>query len=217
MSWRLRLYAVVRAILDALCRFAFRVRVSGADRLPTTGAYVLAPSHRSIIDILVCSTLTRRRLRFMAKVELFRVPVLGTFLGLMGSFPVERGAADRHAIRAGADVLAGGEVLVVYPEGTRAYGPEIVELQRGAAYLAVKAGVPVVPVGIGGTENILPSGAKIPKLHQVAIVVGEPIPSPTNDGTARRDDIREVTDRLRVELQQVFETACRLAESRDHL
>lgn len=217
MNWWLTLYAVVRAILATLCRWAFRVRVSGADRLPASGAYVLAPSHRSIMDILVCSTLTTRRLRFMAKVELFRVPVLGSFLGLMGSFPVERGAADRKAIRAGADVLAEGEVLVVYPEGTRSHGPQIVELQRGAAYLAVKAGAPIVPVGIGGTENILPSGAKIPKLHQVAIVVGDPIPSPTNDGTARRDDIRAVTDQLHTDLQQVFDTACRLAESRDDL
>lgn len=215
MNWPLKLYAVIRAILATLCRWAFRVRVSGAHRLPTSGAYVLAPSHRSIIDILVCSTLTTRRLRFMAKVELFRVPVLGPLLSLMGSFPVERGAADRSAIKAGADVLAGGEVLVVYPEGTRAHGPEIVELQRGAAYLAVKAGVPIVPVGIGGSEDILPSGAKIPKLHQVAIVVGDPIPSPTNDGTARRDDIRAVTDQLHTDLQRAFDTACRLAESRD--
>ncbi len=211
MNWKLGLYRFVRAVLAAVCRLAFRVRISGADRLPATGPYVLAPSHRSIIDILVCSTLTRRRLRFMAKVELFRVPVLGPFLSLMGSFPVERGAADRSAIEAGAQVLAEGEVLVIYPEGTRSNGVDITELQRGAAYLAIKAGAPVVPVGIGGTESILPSGSRIPKLHEVAIVVGDPIPSPTDDGTARRTDVRAVTDAVRSELQAAFDTANALA------
>ncbi|MCZ7531023.1 MAG: 1-acyl-sn-glycerol-3-phosphate acyltransferase [Acidimicrobiia bacterium] len=211
MDWNLGLYRFVRAALATLCRLAFRVRISGADRLPATGPYVLAPSHRSIIDIFVCSTLTRRRLRFMAKVELFRVPVLGPFLGLMGSFPVERGATDRSAIEAGAQVLAEGEVLVIYPEGTRSNGAHITDLHRGAAYLAIKAGAPVVPVGIGGTESILPSGSRIPKLHEVAIVVGDPIPSPTDDGTARRTDVRAVTDAIRSELQAAFDIANTLA------
>lgn len=211
MNWRLGLYGFVRAVLATVCRLVFRVRISGADRLPSTGPYVLAPSHRSIIDIFVCSTLTRRQLRFMAKVELFRVPVLGPFLSLMGSFPVERGAADRSALELGAKVLADGGVLVVYPEGTRSFGPQITELQRGAAYLAIKAGAPIVPVGIGGSESILPSGNRIPRLHEVAIVVGEPVPSPSNDGTARRADIRAVTDELRSELQEVFDTANTLA------
>ncbi len=204
-------YPFVRALVAVLCRVLFRVRVVGADRLPQQGAYVLAPSHRSLMDIFVLAAVTRRCPRFMAKIELFRIPVLGRVMGAFGAFPVARGAADRAAIRAGAEVLEEGEPLVIYPEGTRQNGPKITELHHGAAYLALRARVPIVPVGIGGSEEILPGGSWVPSFSRVAIVVGEPIPARSGDGPVKRSEMAETTARLRVELQQAFDAANRLA------
>ncbi len=205
------LYPFVRVVVAALCRVLFRVRVAGADRVPREGACVLAPSHRSLMDIFVLSVVTRRRLRFMAKVELFRIPVLGRLIRALGAFPVDRSAADRAALRAGAEVLADGEVLVVYPEGTRQNGPTITELRHGAAYLALRARAPIVPIGIGGSEEILPGGSWVPSFSRVAIVVGEPIPGRSATGPVKRSETTETSARLRVELQAVFDAANRLA------
>ena len=99
---------------------------------------------------------------------------------------VERGTADRAALRALEDALAAGEPVAVFPEGTRKSGPEIGELYAGAAYLAIKLGVPIVPVGIGGSEHILPKGKLFPRIHRVAVSVGHPIHPPVLDGRARR-------------------------------
>lgn len=149
----------------------------------------------------------------MAKIELFRIPVLGRAIRALGAFPVDRGAADRAALRAGAAVLAEGEPLVVYPEGTRQNGSEITELHHGAAYLALRARAPIVPVGIGGSEEILPGGSWVPDFSRVAVVVGEPIPARSAEGPVRRSETTETTDLLHGELQQVFDAANRLARS----
>ena len=99
---------------------------------------------------------------------------------------VERGTADRAALRVLEDALAAGSPVAVFPEGTRKSGPEIGELFAGAAFLAIKLGVPIVPVGIGGSEHILPKGKLFPRIHRVAVSVGQPIHPPVLDGRARR-------------------------------
>ena len=101
--------------------------------------------------------------------------------------------------------------MAVFPEGTRKSGPEIGELFAGAAFLAVKLGVPIVPVGIGGSEHILPKGKLFPRIHRVAVSVGHPIHPPVLDGRARRAAATKLTEELRVELQRCFDDAERLA------
>jgi 1-acyl-sn-glycerol-3-phosphate acyltransferase len=189
----------------------FRVRVHGREKVPRTGAFVVAPSHRSIMDIFFTGYVSRRRIRFMAKEELFKNPLLGWLISTFGGFPVDRGSADRAALRAARSALEGGEPVAVFPEGTRSSGPEIGELFDGAAYLATRLGVPIVPVAIGGSEEILPSGKVFPRLHRVAVVVGEPILPPRHEGRVRRGEVRQVTDQLAVELQKRFDDALALA------
>ena len=112
------------------------------------------------------------------------------------------------------DALAAGSPVAVFPEGTRKSGPEIGELYAGAAFLAIKRGVPIVPVGIGGSEHILPKGKLFPRIHRVAVSVGHPIHPPVLDGRARRAAATKLTEELRVELQRCFDDAERLARSR---
>ena len=197
-------YGFIRLLLSGGIRLLWRARIRGAERIPATGAFVLAPSHRSMFDIFVLACPTRRRLRFMGKRQLFEIPVLGSLFSLLGGFPVDREGADRTALRTAMSMLEAGEPVVMYPEGTRGHGPRLGEMHDGASYLAAKAGVPILPVGIGGTEEILPTGKVLPRLHRIAVVVGEPLPPPPRGNAVKRSDVSKLTGSLRGELQAVF-------------
>jgi 1-acyl-sn-glycerol-3-phosphate acyltransferase len=204
-------YKFARAIVLSVFRVVFRVRVVGQGRVPKTGAYIVAPSHRSILDIPFAAFITPRAVRFLAKDDLFEHPVGARFFDALGAVKVERGTADRAALRALEATIASGEPVAIFPEGTRGSGPEIGELFAGAAFLAVKLGVPIVPVGIGGSEHILPKGKIIPRLHRVAVSVGEPILPPILEGRARRSAAGALTEQLHAQLQRCFDDANRLA------
>jgi 1-acyl-sn-glycerol-3-phosphate acyltransferase len=190
-----------------LSRLLWRARVLHRERLPVTGPYVLAPSHRSVLDTPFLGCVTRRRIRFMGKAELWRHGWSAHLLSALGGFPVERGVADRAALRSAVAALEGGEPLAVFPEGTRRSGPVVEDLHDGVAYLAARMGVPIVPVGIGGSEEILARGRKVPKLGRVVLVVGEPLHPPSRDGSVRRGDVAALTEQLRAALQEVFDEA----------
>jgi 1-acyl-sn-glycerol-3-phosphate acyltransferase len=205
------LWRVTRALVLALCAAVFRVRVYNRDRVPSGGAYVVAPSHRSILDIPFTAFVTPRRIWFLAKAELFR-PRIGRWLfPRLGGIGVERGTTDRAALRAAAAVLAEGEPLAIFPEGTRREGPDLGELFHGCAYLALRQRVPIVPVGIGGSQEILPRGRVIPRPRRVVVVVGEPVVAPEGASTRRRSDVTALSATLRVRLQEVFDEARRRA------
>jgi 1-acyl-sn-glycerol-3-phosphate acyltransferase len=204
-------YRIVRAISLSLFKLVFRVRVHGREKVPRSGAFVVAPSHRSLMDIFFAGYVSRRRIRFMAKQELFEKRFLAWLFTVLGGFPVERGSADRAALRAAQQALEAGEPVAIFPEGTRNHGPEIGSLFDGATYLAARLQVPVVPVAIGGSEEILASGKVIPRFRRVAIVVGEPLQPPRHDGRVRRQEVGQMTEQLRVELQKRFDDALALA------
>jgi cytidylate kinase len=198
-----------RGVVVGLTRLLWRPLIRNADRLPRQGTYIIAPSHRSFLDTPFTACLTRRRIRYMGKREMWKYPRLGKLFSYLGAFPVDRGiTADRAALRAAQEVLEGDEPLVMFPEGTRREGPLVVDLYDGVAYLALKAGVTIVPVGIGGSETILGRGRKFPRLKRVSLVVGEPIlPPETSGGTVRRRDVAALTERLRVAIQSAFDEA----------
>jgi len=135
--------------------------------------------------------------------------VLGAAFKALGGFPVARDGTDRKALRDAIAMLQAGEPLLVYPEGTRQHGPKIQPLEPGAAYLALRAGVPIVPVGIAGSEEILRShGRHIPSFHPVAMVVGEPIVSPPRDGgVVPRAEVDALTAKLHDRLQELLDAA----------
>ncbi len=202
-------YRFAHAVVWGVCKVSFRLKIIGKAQVPKRGAFVAAPSHRSYVDTPFCAFITRRRIRFMGKQELFRNKFAAWLFGALGAFPVARGTVDRSALREARAGLERGEPLAIFPEGTRRTGPEIGELFEGAAYLATKAGVPIVPVGIGGSEEILARGAKFPRFKRVVVVVGEPMQPPARD--ASRVEIAALTERLQRELQALFDEAQALA------
>jgi 1-acyl-sn-glycerol-3-phosphate acyltransferase len=202
-------YTVVRWIVAGGSHALYRVRVRGEDRLPKDTGYVLAPSHRSMMDIPFVAWLTPQRLRYMGKRSLFDKPVLGKVFVILGGFPVERDGTDRKALRESIAMLKSGDILLVFPEGTRHNGSKIEPLEPGAAYLALRAGVPIVPIGIAGSEDILRTRkSHIPRFRRVVMVVGEPIVPPARDGgVVPRAEVDALTAELHEAVQQVFDEA----------
>jgi 1-acyl-sn-glycerol-3-phosphate acyltransferase len=203
-------YSLVRLIVRVFSRIYFRLQVHGRENIPNSGAFILAPVHRSNVDTPIASLVTKRRLRFMGKDSLWKVKPIGAVLSALGGFPVTRGTADLEALKRCLSVLSLGEPLVMFPEGTRQSGPKIHPLFDGAAYLAIKSGVPIVPVGFGGTEGVMPKGSKKILPKKCSIVVGKPIFPPKSDtGRLPRTATTDLTKDLEVALQTVFDQAKR--------
>jgi 1-acyl-sn-glycerol-3-phosphate acyltransferase len=202
-------YQTVRLILAIFCRVWCRMTVEGRENVPAEGLFILAPTHRSIIDTPIASGVTRRRMRFMGADKYWKNKAFGRLLTALGGFPVSRGTADREALRRSIAVLEAGEPLVLFPEGERKFGPIIQPLFDGATYIAVKAGVPIIPVGIGGSERAMPKGAKYIRPSKLCVVVGKPIQASTDAKTPKeqRDAARQLTVDLHAELQRLFDIA----------
>jgi len=202
-------YQNVRFILAVFCHTWCRMTVEGRENVPAEGLFLLAPTHRSILDTPIASGVTRRRMRFMGADKYWKNKAFGRLLTALGGFPVSRGTADREALKRSIAVLEGGEPLVLFPEGERKTGPLIQPLFDGATYIAVKAGVPIIPVGIGGSERVMPKGAKYIRPRKLHVVVGKPIPVVKNaeNPKAQRDAARQLTTELHAELQRLFDVA----------
>jgi 1-acyl-sn-glycerol-3-phosphate acyltransferase len=191
----------------------WRPQVVARENLPQTTPYIIAPVHRSNIDTFLTAYITKRRIRFMAKEGVFRFGWAARLFSSLGSFPVKRGTPDRVALQICERALAAGEPVVLFPEGTRRSGPTVQPLLRGPAFVALRANVPIVPVGIGGSERSMPVGAKWVRPTRTTLVVGRPIwpPPAATSGRAPRRAIEELTERLHSDLQDLFDQAQRLA------
>jgi len=202
-------YFVARAVVATVTRLYTRMTIEGREHLPRRGPYVLAPVHRSYVDTPIACCVTRRRLRYMGKDTMWKYRWFGWILSSLGGFPVSRGTADREALKRCVAVLESGQPLVLFPEGERKSGPTVQPLFDGAAYVALRAGVPIVPVGIGGSERVMAKGAKFVFPHKVHLIIGEPIqPEPTTrSGRVPRSAIRQTSDELHARLQALFDAA----------
>jgi 1-acyl-sn-glycerol-3-phosphate acyltransferase len=149
-----------------------------------------------------------RRMRFMGADKWWSNQRFGDLLTLLGGFPVSRGTADREALKRCIALLEGGEPLVLFPEGERKSGPFVQPLFEGAAYIAMKTGASIVPVGIGGSERAMPKGARFIYPRKLQVIVGKPISVPVMDTPKlQRDATRQVTMQLHEELQRLFDIA----------
>lgn len=176
-KWRLARF--LKAYVGPLILGMYRTRFQGVENVPATGGFILAGNHVSYLDPVLLWIGAPREVHFFAKQELFEAPVLRWGLPRVYVLPISRGTADRVAIQRATDLLTGGEPVGIFPEGTRqvqgAPTDEPSAAHAGVAFIAMRAGVPVVPVGIAGTERALPKGAKLPRFPRVTIRYGEPV------------------------------------------
>ena len=144
-------YGFVRGAVKAVCNILFRIKIEGLENLPENGAYVVCANHKSNFDPPMLGSCMPVPLRFMAKEELFKNKLVGGLLNSVGAFPIKRGKSDVGALRAAMKMLAAGENVAVFPEGSRSKNGHLKKGKPGAALIAVKAGVNILPVGIDGS------------------------------------------------------------------
>lgn len=154
-----------------------RIKARGLENIPTEGPCIIAANHRSHLDPPVINIISPRPVLFMAKRELFEVPILGWFIKKAGAIPVNRDGRDVATLKKALGVLKQGYCIGIFPEGRRAMPGEFRKPQAGVGFLIEKANVPVIPVLIEGTDKVLPVKAKLPKLfmYNIDVSVGKPI------------------------------------------
>lgn len=143
-------YTIVSAILRALLHLVFRIRVVGRENVPMTGGGILAVNHRSNWDVIIAGTNSPRKLRFMAKSELFHNKLFGSLITALGAFPVQRGKGDIGAIKGALSKLKAEHIVAMFPEGRRVKEGEVVSAKPGVVMLAIRGKVPVIPTYISG-------------------------------------------------------------------
>ncbi|MCE7884157.1 MAG: 1-acyl-sn-glycerol-3-phosphate acyltransferase [Actinobacteria bacterium ATB1] len=197
-------YRIVTYLLGPAVRVIFDFGVVGEEHVPGSGPVLLAAVHRSNSDVPFLGVACCRPVNFMAKRELFELPVLGSWFRRLGAFPVDRDRVDKAALVGAEAVLSRGGVLGMFPEGSIGRGRSVGQLQRGAAWLARRARATLVPVGVGGSERVLPVGGRLPRSARVRIVFGPPFDLPDRGG---RGAVDRATQDLRCAMQDVQDRA----------
>jgi 1-acyl-sn-glycerol-3-phosphate acyltransferase len=203
------LYRLLHAIVPPLLRLIWRPRVTGRERVPRTGGVILASNHLSFVDSVVIPSTAPRPVRFLAKSDYFtgtglKGKALKVWFEGLGMLPVDRDdpQAALGSLDTALDVLRRGEAFGIYPEGTRSRDGRLYRGRTGVAHLALTAGVPVVPVGLKGTEQLQPVGSNIPRLVRVEVAFGDPIPVAGRfEGMALGKARRLLTDEIMAAIQ----------------
>jgi 1-acyl-sn-glycerol-3-phosphate acyltransferase len=197
------------AIIGGFCRLFFGLRVEGVERIPRSGAFIVVANHCSNLDPPMLGWATGhqvgRIVHFMAKIEMRRWPVIGWLATQSGVYFVRRGEGDRAAQRFSLEALADGRPIAVFPEGTRSRDGRMRDFKDGAAYLALRSGAPVLPVGISGSQGMFPGRSRVPHRTRVTIRIGEPISlSDGTSGRVDRDLLATATARLRAAVAELL-------------
>lgn len=198
-------------IAGPILRTAFRPWVTGEENIPRSGGVILASNHLSFIDSVFLPLVIERRLTFLAKSDYYTARgikgwAIKNFLKAAGMLPIDRsgGKASEASLRTGLGVLAQGEVLGIYPEGTRSPDGKLYRGRTGVARMVLEGGVPVIPVAMIDTEKVMPIGRRIPKVRRIGIVIGEPLDFSRFEGMeSDRFILRSITDEIMYELSHL--------------
>jgi 1-acyl-sn-glycerol-3-phosphate acyltransferase len=206
LYWILKVF-----LLGPYVRSTFRPWVSGLENMPTTGPVILASNHVSVLDSVFLPIVLKRKVTFLAKSDYFTGTgikgfALRTFMTGIGQLSIDRsgGKASEASLNTGVDVLRSGQVLGIYPEGTRSPTGKLYRGRTGVARMILEGRVPVVPVAMFDTDKAMPIGSVIPKVRRIGIVLGEPLDFSRFDGMeGDRFVLRSITDEIMVEIARL--------------
>jgi len=182
------MYKLCYKFFNVIFKLFYDFKVQGQEHLPKEGGVILAPNHSSYLDppVLGSASPSDKQVFFMAKAELFDIPILKTWMKKVGVFPVKRGASDHHAIKNAVEILKRGGWLGIFPEGTRSKDGNMQEGELGAALIANLAKVPIVPVGMIGTQKYF--------FTRIRVNFGEPIYLP--EGKVSKEELKQLTQKV---------------------
>lgn len=186
-------YRIVRMIFSLIFRLLARIEIVGVENVPQEGPYIVICNHLHRFDPLLLLIALPVRMTVLAANKYRNHPIFGPFLSSMGAVYVRRGEVDRQALRTCLDVLRGGGIIGMAPEGTRSPTGGLQEGHTGVAYLASRAGVPILPVAIAGTEKT-PANLKRLRRGQVKAIIGKPFTLPVTGRKARGKQLKEFTE-----------------------
>lgn len=192
------MYSFFKIFFTIVFRILFRCKVTGAEYIPLQGGVIIAANHLSLWDPPLLGIFSPRPIHFMAKAELFKIPVLGRIFKKLNAFPVRRGAADRSAIKTSIALLQSEKCLGVFPEGTRSKTGKLGTAEPGIAMLAVKTGAPIIPAAIIGTNKVFHCKTILP---QFEVRFGKPIMVPA--GKLDKETLEKITQVMMCEISNL--------------
>ena len=183
-------------------RFLFRGQTIGISNLPKTGGVVVVSNHGSHLDPPILGHALGRPVAFMAKSELFKIPILASIISACGAYPVKRGAGDREALRTASNRLREGWATGLFLDGTRQENGRVNDPKAGAALLARRTGCPILPVAIVNSQRAFPKGSLLPRFISIHLRVGELIQPPK---TRRREDLSSTTKDIQMAINSMLD------------
>ena len=188
-------YRLFKVLLRVAYRIFFRLEVIGQQHIPHTGSVLLCANHTSNLDPACIAVMISRQVRFMAKEELFRVPLLGALIKTLGAFPVKRGGVTKQSIRNTITLLQNGEVVGIFPEGSRTNKSGVAK--KGAATFAFRSGASVVPAAIIGDYRLF---------RKMKIVYGEPIDLTKFQDLPTSEGLEQATNKIMSKIYEMLRT-----------
>lgn len=199
-----RFYKASRVTVGPILRGLWRLHATGVHHVPERGPAILASNHLSYTDHYFLPAVVPRQIFFISKAQHFDVPVQRWLFEQWGVIPLKRGEGDNEAFTRSLQLLREGKLFGIYPEGTRSTDGKLHKGRTGVARLALMAKVPVIPVGMIGTDRVLPKGKNVPKLHKVTIHIGAPMRFEEFYGMENdRKACREITDRIMMAIRDL--------------
>jgi 1-acyl-sn-glycerol-3-phosphate acyltransferase len=190
-------YSIGKVISFIFCKTYIRLKAFGTEHIPREGAFILVSNHLSYLDPLVLGVACPRNLNFMAREDLFNIPLFSNLIRIVDVFPVKRDTADLFAIKEALRRLKKGRVVAIFPEGSRKKEGVVMEPEAGVGFLAYKSGVPIIPSFIEGTDLAMPRGAWFIKPKKVRVYFGQEIHLERRKPSNYHDIAREIMHCIR--------------------
>lgn len=197
------LYYIVHSIMRLLFLLLTRRRIEGRENIPHREPVIFVSNHIELVDSPLLWVSLGRRIYFMAKEEVFHPGIVGYFMTSFGAFPVRKGRQDKKALLKAQQLLAEGKALTIYPEGMRSQSRKVKLAFHGAALIASRSGVPIIPIGISGTEQIR-GISWIWRRPQISLDIGKPFTLPPIEGKPTKYELAKLTDVIMEHITEIL-------------